>query len=60
MFSTANNETPLQKSDRKIKQKFKDEDLVDFLEKCWDSDPSKRATASELLEHSFLTKPHVE
>jgi serine/threonine protein kinase len=60
MFAVANNETPLHKSDSKIKKKFKDEVLKDFLNKCWDSDPSKRGNASELLEHEFLSSTHVD
>ena len=54
MFATANNETPYEKSDRKVKQKFKDNDLRDFLDCCWNQDPKKRATSKELLEHPFV------
>ena len=54
MFSTANNQTPLEKSDDKIRKKFKDKALRDFLDKCWHAEPGKRAKASELLEHEFL------
>ena len=33
MFSTANNQTPLEKSDKKVRLKFKDKNLLDFLDK---------------------------
>lgn len=56
MFSTANNETPLYKSDKKIQAKFKEPALLDFLDKCWDKDPKQRATAEELLDHEFLNE----
>lgn len=54
MYATANNETPLDKSDRKIHKKFTDKDLLDFLNKCWDPNPESRATAAELLKHPYL------
>ena len=54
MFAAGNNETPLDKSDRKVKKKFKDPNLLDFLDKCWDPNPNNRATAGELLSHPYL------
>ncbi|CAI2359934.1 unnamed protein product [Moneuplotes crassus] len=54
MYMIGNNHTPLEKSDHKVRQKFKDKEITDFLKKCWDPDPSKRAKAGELLEHPFL------
>lgn len=54
MFATANHETPLDKSERNIRKKFKDPLLLDFLNKCWEPNPDSRATASELLDHQFL------
>ena len=54
MFSIGNYETPLQWSDHKVRKRFKDENLADFLKKCWDPEPSERGSAEELLEHPFL------
>jgi len=32
----------------------------DFLSKCLEINPKKRATAAELLEHPFVTQPKLE
>ena len=37
-------------------EKIFDEDQKDFLIKCLQADPQKRATAEQLLEHSWITK----
>lgn len=31
--------------------------MRDFLDKCLQSDPEKRATAADLLNHKFLEEP---
>mmetsp|Transcript_27826 Transcript_27826/g.24621 ORF Transcript_27826/g.24621 Transcript_27826/m.24621 type:complete len:138 (+) Transcript_27826:578-991(+) len=54
MYMIGNNQTPLEKSDHKVRQRFKDKTLTDFLSKCWDPEPSKRENAEELLKHPFL------
>jgi serine/threonine protein kinase len=35
------------------------EQARDFLGRCLEMDPSKRATAVELLEHPFVTQPRL-
>ncbi|CAG2169213.1 unnamed protein product, partial [Oppiella nova] len=58
------NETPLKalyliathgKPDVKSREKLSPE-LVDFLDRCLETDVEKRSSAEELLSHTFLTK----
>lgn len=54
MYENAGGMSPYDKSDKKVKNKFADPELLDFLKLCWDPAPENRATASELLQHKFL------
>lgn len=55
MYNIANGNTPLMPSADQMTDKG-----LDFLKRCFDRDPSKRASAAELLQHEWIQKIKVQ